>query len=84
MDTLMNTQLGPEPLDQLDWKTEINLGVINSKSQFALTTKSDDADVPYYLWDVRALGMQRTLEKVEHGLVDRLHGSCSNCGDDAP
>jgi hypothetical protein len=38
----------------MDGKTTINLGVVNPEVQ---AMKSDDAEVPEYMWDMSALGL---------------------------
>jgi hypothetical protein len=38
----------------MDGKTNIKIGVVNLKVQ---AMKSDDAEVPEYLWDMRDLGL---------------------------
>jgi hypothetical protein len=63
MGTSTNTHLSPEPPPQLDDKTTINLGVIATKSQITAATKSDDVEVPEYMWDVCALGLGRPLKE---------------------
>jgi hypothetical protein len=52
----------------LDGNTKIKLGVIDIKGQIATATKSDDAKVPEYLWDMHALRLERPLKYVERNI----------------
>jgi hypothetical protein len=54
-----------------EWKTSSKLGVANSKVQ---AMKPDDTEVPGYLWDMCDLGLWRSLEDVDNGLLDRIRG----------
>jgi hypothetical protein len=51
-------QFNPTAPFQLDGKIRSKLGAIGVKDQIAAATKSDDAKVPEYLWDMRALGLE--------------------------
>jgi hypothetical protein len=55
MDGSLELQLYLSAPSQLDGKTKIKLGLIDNKGQIAAATKYDDAKVPEYVWDMRAL-----------------------------
>jgi hypothetical protein len=55
MDGSSELQFNPTATSYLDGNTKIKLGVIDMKGQISATTKSDDAKIPEYLWDMRAL-----------------------------
>jgi hypothetical protein len=52
MDGLSELQVNPASPSHLDVKTNSKLGVIDTKGQITTATKSDDAKVPEYLWDM--------------------------------
>jgi hypothetical protein len=65
MDGSSELQLYPAAPSHLYGKTKSKLGVIDTKGQIAAEMKSDDAKVPEYVWDVRALRLERPLKEVE-------------------
>jgi hypothetical protein len=75
MDELSKLQLNPTSQSPLDGNIKSKLGVIDIKGQIATATNSDDAKVPEYLWDMRALRLERPLKDVEKIYLDILHGS---------
>jgi hypothetical protein len=76
MDGSSKLQFNPTDPSNLDGKTEIKLGVIDIKGHIAAATKSDDAKVPEYLWDMRALRLERPLRDVENKSLDMLRVVC--------
>jgi hypothetical protein len=66
--------MNPTDPSHLDGKTKSKLGVIDIKGQIAATTKSDDVKAPEYLWDMRALRLERPLKDVEKIFLDMLRG----------
>jgi hypothetical protein len=75
IDGSLELQFNPSAPYHLDGNTKSKLGVIDTKGQIAAARKSDSAKVPEYLWDTRALKLERPLKEVEKKSLDMLrHG----------
>jgi hypothetical protein len=74
MDGSLELQFNPEAPSHLDGKTKSKLVVIDTKVHIAAATTYDDAKVPEYLWDMRALSLERPLKEVEKKSLDMLRG----------
>jgi hypothetical protein len=74
MDGSSELQLYPAASSHLDGKTKSKMGVIDTKGQISAATKSDDAKVPEYLWNMRALRFERPLKEVEKTSLDMFRG----------
>jgi hypothetical protein len=74
MEGLSELQFNSAAPSHLDGKTKNKLGVIDTKGQIAAATKCGDAKVTEYLWDMRALRLERSLKEVEKGSLDMLCG----------
>jgi hypothetical protein len=72
MDGPSKLQFNPTAPSPLDGNIKSKLGMIDIKGQIAAATKSDDANVPEYLWDMRALGLERPLKDMEKKYLDML------------
>jgi hypothetical protein len=67
-------EFNPTSPSPLDGNIKSKLGVIEIKGQIAVATKYDDAKVPEYLWDMRALGLKRPLKDLENKSLHMLRG----------
>jgi hypothetical protein len=65
MDGSSELQFNPGDPSHLDGKTNRKLAVIATNGQITAAMKSDDAKVPEYLWDMRALRLKPPLKKVK-------------------
>jgi hypothetical protein len=72
MDGSSQIQFNPTALSPLDGKMKSKLGMIDIKGQIAAATKSDDAKIPEYVWDIRTLRLERPLKDVEKKSLDML------------